>query len=80
MDGRGFRSNTLLCGLENASVRNLAKGMGYSDDDLTSGRPVIAIANSWNTIVPGHYNLNQISEQVKKGIHRGEELFLNLEL
>lgn len=70
MDDKRFRSNKLLCGLENASVRNLAKGMGYSDDDLTSGRPIIAIANSWNTIVPGHYNLNQISEQVKKGIHR----------
>lgn len=44
--------------------------MGYSDDDLTSGRPVIAIANSWSTMVPGHFNLNQISEYVKKGIHR----------
>ena len=71
MNNNKLRSSELLCGLENAGVRNLAKGMGYSDDDLTSGRPVIAIANSWNTIVPGHYNLNQISEQVKKGIHRG---------
>lgn len=71
MGNKELRSKKLLCGLENASVRNLAKGMGYSDDDLTSGRPVIAIANSWNTIVPGHFNLNQISEQVKKGIHRG---------
>lgn len=70
MDDNTFRSSELLCGLENSGVRNLAKSMGYSDDDLTSGRPVIAIANSWNTIVPGHFNLNQISEQVKKGIHR----------
>ena len=28
------------------------------------------IANSWNNLVPGHYNLNQISEFVKRGIYR----------
>jgi dihydroxy-acid dehydratase len=44
--------------------------MGYSDDDLTTQRPAIGIANSWNTLIPGHFNLNQISEQVKKGVHR----------
>jgi dihydroxy-acid dehydratase len=31
---------------------------------------MIGIANSWNTLIPGHSNFNQISEQVKKGIHR----------
>jgi dihydroxy-acid dehydratase len=56
--------------LENADIRNVLKAMGYSDDDLTTSRPAIGIANSWNTLVPGHSNLNQISEQVKKGIHR----------
>jgi dihydroxy-acid dehydratase len=40
--------------------------MGYSDYDL--GRPLIGVANSWNTIVPGHYNLRQVSEYVKQGI------------
>lgn len=70
MNKEELRSSKLLIGDENIVVRNLAKGMGYSDDDLVSGRPVIAIANSWNTIVPGHINLNQISEQVKKGVHR----------
>jgi dihydroxyacid dehydratase/phosphogluconate dehydratase len=28
------------------------------------------IANSWNTLTPDHFNFNQISEQVKKGIYR----------
>ncbi len=59
-----------LCGLENADIRNILKGMGYSDDDLTKGRPVIGIANSWNTLIPGHVSFNQLSEQVKKGVHR----------
>lgn len=65
-----MRSTESLCGLENADIRNVFKAMGYSDDDLTTKRPVIGIANSWNTLIPGHFNFNQISEQVKKGIHR----------
>jgi len=40
--------------------------MGYSDYDLA--RPLIGVANSWNRVLPGHYNLNQVSEYVKQGI------------
>jgi dihydroxy-acid dehydratase len=69
-DKNRLRSLKSFCGLENADIRNVLKGMGYSDDDLTTQRPAIGIANSWNTLIPGHFNFNQISEQVKKGIHR----------
>ena len=69
-DDHTMRSTKSLCGVENADIRNVLKGMGYSDDDLTTHRPAIGIANSWNTLIPGHSNLNQISEQVKKGVHR----------
>ena len=69
-DKNRLRSTKSLCGLESADIRNVLKGMGYSDDDLTTQRPAIGIANSWNTLIPGHFNLNQISDQVKKGIHR----------
>jgi dihydroxy-acid dehydratase len=65
-----MRSSESFCGMENADIRNVLKSMGYSDDDMTSGRPAIGIANSWNTLIPGHINFNQISEQVKKGVHR----------
>jgi dihydroxy-acid dehydratase len=65
-----MKSAESFCGLENADIRNVLKAMGYSDDDLTTSRPAIGIANSWNTLIPGHSNLDQISEQVKKGIHR----------
>ena len=34
-------------------------------------RPVIGIANSWTTLVPGHANLKQVAESVKNGIYRG---------
>jgi dihydroxy-acid dehydratase len=69
-DKKTLRSSKSLIGLENADIRNVIKGMGYSDDDLTTQRPAIGIANSWNTLIPGHVHFNQISEQVKKGIHR----------
>jgi dihydroxy-acid dehydratase len=46
--------------------RALWKSMGYSDYDLE--RPMIGIANSWNRVVPGHYNLNLVSDYVKQGI------------
>ncbi len=64
------RSAASLAGLENADIRNVFKGMGYSDDDLAAGRPVIGIANSWNTLIPGHLNFRDLAEQVRKGIHR----------
>jgi dihydroxy-acid dehydratase len=69
-DNTKMKSTKSLCGLENADIRNVLKGMGYSDDDMTTKRPAIGIANSWNTLIPGHFNFNQISEQVKKGVHR----------
>jgi dihydroxy-acid dehydratase len=65
-----LKSTASFCGMENTDIRNILKGMGYSDDDLTASRPIIGIANSWNTLTPGHSNFNEISEQVKKGIHR----------
>ncbi len=40
--------------------------MGYSDLDLE--RPIIGIANSWSSLVSGHYNLKQVAEYVKQGI------------
>ena len=71
MDDKGkLKSTASFCGMENTDIRNILKGMGYSDDDLAASRPIIGIANSWNTLTPGHSNFNQISEQVKKGIHR----------
>jgi len=40
---------------------------GVSIDSLDS-KPLIAIANSWNEICPGHEPLKQLAEEVKKGI------------
>lgn len=68
MEERNLRSTKILRGVENSMYRALYKSMGYSNDDLS--RPMIGIANSWNTLVPGHFNLNQVSDHVKWGIYR----------
>jgi dihydroxy-acid dehydratase len=63
-----WRSKDILTWPDNSMHRSLYKSMGYSDYDLD--RPLIAIANSWNRIVPGHYNLNLVSEYVQQGIRQ----------
>jgi dihydroxy-acid dehydratase len=60
------RSQQILTRPEWSFNRSLYKSMGYSDYDLE--RPMIGIANSWNRVVPGHYNLNNVSDYVKQGI------------
>ena len=49
-----------------SNIRGLYKGVGYSDYDLD--RPMIGIANSWNTANPGHSNLRQVAEAARQGI------------
>ena len=42
---------------------------GIAIDSLNNpDKPLIAIANSWNEICPGHVPLRQLAEEVKKGI------------
>lgn len=61
-----WRSKDILQWPERSMIRSLYKSMGYSDDELS--RPMIGIANSWNRVVPGHYNLDLVSDYVKQGI------------
>lgn len=61
-----WRSREILKRPEWSMQRALMKSMAYSDYDLE--RPLIGVANSWNRITPGHYNLNLVSDYVKQGI------------
>jgi dihydroxy-acid dehydratase len=63
-----YRSQDILTPPEWSMQRSLYKSMGYSDYDLD--RPLIGIANSWNRVVSGHYNLQLVSDYVKQGIHQ----------
>lgn len=64
-----FRSKTILGEEDSAFARSLFKSMGYTDSELREGKPLIGIANTWNTLVPGHYNLDKVAEYVKNGIY-----------
>ena len=61
------RSDVMLKGAERAPHRSLFKADGYTDIELN--KPIIAIANSYNTIVPGHVHLQSIVAAVKSGIY-----------
>ncbi len=61
-----LRSQRVLTWPECSMQRTLYKSMGYTDYDLD--RPLIGIANSWNRVVPGHYNLQLVAEYVKQGV------------
>ena len=63
-----WRSKAILERPEWSIIRSLYKSMGYTDHDLD--QPLIGIANSWNRVVPGHYNLRQVSEYVQQGIRQ----------
>ena len=39
--------------------------MGYTDSELREGKPLIGIANTWNTLVPGHYSLDKVAAYAK---------------
>ena len=42
---------------------------GISIDSLQdTNKPLIAIANSWNEVCPGHEPLRQLAAEVKKGV------------
>ncbi|GAB4352042.1 MAG: dihydroxy-acid dehydratase [Candidatus Abyssubacteria bacterium] len=53
---------------QDAYLRALYKAAGYSDDDLK--KPLIAVANSWNELNPGHVHLRETAARVKEGIWR----------
>ena len=60
------RSSKVFDGVERSVHRSLLKGMGLTDSDIA--KPLIAVVNSWNEIVPGHIHLASLAEHVKKGI------------
>ena len=60
------RSRRVVDGIERSVHRSLFKGVGLRDEDLRN--PLIAVANSWNEIVPGHIHLDTLAAEVKRGI------------
>lgn len=61
-----LRSREVTEGIESLPRRALLKAGGLVDEDL--GRPLVAIANSWNEIVPGHLHLREVGRAVARGV------------
>lgn len=61
-----MRSDQIKKGLARAPHRSLLKADGITDEEMN--RPFIAVINSKSDIVPGHTNLDKVSEAVKAGI------------
>ncbi|RLE47192.1 MAG: dihydroxy-acid dehydratase [Candidatus Methanomethylicota archaeon] len=62
-----MRSDIVKKGIDRVAHRALLKALAITDDELD--KPFIGVANAYNTIVPGHMNLDKITEAVKAGIY-----------
>lgn len=60
------RSDELTAGVERSAHRALLYSTGMLKEDFE--KPMIAVVNSWNEIVPGHTHLREIAEFVKQGV------------
>ena len=58
--------DTIVDGAHNAPHRSLYKALGLTKEELN--RPLIGIVSSYNEIVPGHMNLDKITQAVKLGV------------
>jgi dihydroxy-acid dehydratase len=63
-----YRSKKILGKPEWCLNRSVFKSLGYSNDDLD--KPIVGIVNAWNDLVPGHFNLRQLAEWVRKGVYK----------
>ena len=57
---------TIVEGFNNAPHRSLYHALGMTEEEMK--RPLIGIVCSYNEIVPGHMNLDKITEAVKLGV------------
>jgi len=61
-----MRSDAVKQGIQQAPHRSLFNALGLTQEEMK--RPLIGIVNSYNEIVPGHMNLDKITEAVKMGV------------
>lgn len=61
-----LRSAQVTQGVEKAPARSLFYAMGYTKEELD--RPLIGVVSAHSEIVPGHFNLDKVTEAVKAGV------------
>ncbi len=61
-----MKSDNVKTGIQQAPHRSLFYALGMTKQEME--RPLIGIVSSYNEIVPGHMNLDKITEAVRQGV------------
>ena len=61
-----MKSDQMKKGFDKAPQRSLLHALGLTQEEID--RPLVGIVSSYNEIVPGHMNLDKITEAVKMGV------------
>lgn len=61
-----MRSDHVTKGMQQAPHRSLFNALGMTQEELN--QPLVGIVSSYNEIVPGHMNLDKITQAVKLGV------------
>lgn len=61
-----MRSDKIKVGPEAAAHRSLFNALGWTEEEVK--KPLVGIVSSFNEIVPGHMNIDKITEAVKLGV------------
>lgn len=61
-----LRSANITQGVERVPQRSLLRAIGLTDEEME--RPIIGVVSAYSEIIPGHINLDKITEAVKAGV------------
>ena len=61
-----MKSENIKNGVSRTPNKSLLYALGLTDEEIN--RPLVGIVSSYNEIVPGHMNLDKITEAVKAGV------------
>lgn len=61
-----MKSEAIMQGAQNAPHRALFNALGFTKEEME--RPLVGIVSSYNEIVPGHMNIDKITEAVRLGV------------
>ena len=61
-----MKSDAVKTGMQQAPHRSLFNALGMTKEEME--RPLVGIVSSYNEIVPGHMNIDKITQAVKMGV------------
>ena len=61
-----MKSYNVKSGMQQSPPRSLFNALGFTEEEMK--KPMVGIVSSYNEIVPGHMNLDKITQAVKMGV------------